>query len=104
MRLRSVFFLALSSAHPLFSSLNLIEIFALSHAVFLRRSRLPAGGFAALNPKFSVEVNPSESPEHHPTAHTCFNQLCLPGTYASKEELKKKLKVSIREGKGFGFI
>jgi hypothetical protein len=67
-------------------------------------SRLPAGGFAALNPHFSIEVNASESKDHHPSAHTCFNQLCLPGTYTSKEELRQKLTVSIKEGKGFGFI
>eukprot|EP00038_Savillea_parva_P000639 m.97467 g.97467 ORF g.97467 m.97467 type:complete len:935 (-) comp10217_c0_seq1:217-3021(-) len=66
--------------------------------------RLPAGGFAALQPPFSVEVNMHESADHHPSAHTCFNQLCLPGTYGSREELRKKLGVSIREGKGFGFV
>ena len=71
---------------------------------FQGTGRLPAGGFAALQPKFSIQVNPSESAVHHPTAHTCFNQLCLPGTYKSKEDLEHKLKVSIREGKGFGFV
>ncbi|XP_029570074.1 uncharacterized protein LOC115162788 [Salmo trutta] len=32
-----------------------------------------------------------------PTAHTCFNQLCLP-TYDSYEELHKMLKLAISEG------
>ncbi|KAA0711485.1 Apoptosis-resistant E3 ubiquitin protein ligase 1 [Triplophysa tibetana] len=39
-----------------------------------------------------------------PTAHTCFNQLCLP-TYDSYEELHKLLKLAISEGsEGFGML
>uniref|UniRef100_A0A8C6YA66 HECT-type E3 ubiquitin transferase n=1 Tax=Naja naja TaxID=35670 RepID=A0A8C6YA66_NAJNA len=39
-----------------------------------------------------------------PTAHTCFNQLCLP-TYDSYEEVHKMLQLAISEGcEGFGML
>lgn len=63
-------------------------------------SQLPPGGFAELSPKFQI----SSSPTHNslPTAHTCFNQLCLPD-YSSCEELQRCLILAITEGsEGFG--
>ncbi|XP_078726681.1 apoptosis-resistant E3 ubiquitin protein ligase 1 [Lampetra fluviatilis] len=65
-------------------------------------SLLPTGGFAALSPPFQIV----SSPKHGtlPTAHTCFNQLCLP-TYDSCEELHKMLRYAITEGsEGFGLL
>ncbi|KAL1434988.1 hypothetical protein MTO96_001543 [Rhipicephalus appendiculatus] len=41
---------------------------------------------------------------HLPTAHTCFNQLCLPD-YDSYEQFERALRLSINEGtEGFGMI
>ncbi|XP_028676969.1 apoptosis-resistant E3 ubiquitin protein ligase 1 isoform X1 [Erpetoichthys calabaricus] len=65
-------------------------------------SQLPPGGFAALCPSFQIIAAPTHSTL--PTAHTCFNQLCLP-TYDSCEELHKMLKLAISEGcEGFGML
>ncbi|XP_064420953.1 apoptosis-resistant E3 ubiquitin protein ligase 1 [Latimeria chalumnae] len=65
-------------------------------------SQLPPGGFAALCPSFQIIAAPTHSTL--PTAHTCFNQLCLP-TYDSYEELHKMLKLAISEGsEGFGML
>ena len=66
--------------------------------------RLPAEGFVGLAPPFRVDVVPTEDPENLPSAHTCFNQLCLP-PYASKKALSDKLHLAIQAGgTGFGFI
>ncbi|KAL1519620.1 hypothetical protein AB1Y20_023132 [Prymnesium parvum] len=66
--------------------------------------RLPAAGFAGLRPQFNVEINHSEATEHLPSAHTCFNQLCIPA-YTSMEQLKEKLASAIRLGaNSFGFM
>ncbi|KAM6254069.1 apoptosis-resistant E3 ubiquitin protein ligase 1 isoform 3-T3 [Spheniscus humboldti] len=65
-------------------------------------SQLPPGGFAALCPSFQIIAAPTHSTL--PTAHTCFNQLCLP-TYDSYEEMHKMLKLAISEGcEGFGML
>eukprot|EP00062_Callorhinchus_milii_P022263 gi/632979857/ref/XP_007906708.1/ PREDICTED: apoptosis-resistant E3 ubiquitin protein ligase 1 isoform X2 [Callorhinchus milii] len=65
-------------------------------------SQLPSGGFAALSPSFQIIAAPTHG--SLPTAHTCFNQLCLP-TYDSYEELHKLLKLAINEGsEGFGML
>lgn len=65
-------------------------------------SQLPPGGFAVLCPSFQIIAAPTHSTL--PTAHTCFNQLCLP-TYDSYEELHKMLKLAISEGsEGFGML
>lgn len=66
-------------------------------------SRLPPSGFQDLHPKFRVEVQSSGNPEHLPHAHTCFNQIIL-SPYASKDVLKEKLLLALRQGEGFGFI
>ncbi|KAB5562092.1 hypothetical protein PHYPO_G00014030 [Pangasianodon hypophthalmus] len=65
-------------------------------------SQLPPGGFNTLCPSFQIIASPTHSTL--PTAHTCFNQLCLP-TYDSYEELHKLLKLAISEGsEGFGML
>ncbi|XP_057228810.1 apoptosis-resistant E3 ubiquitin protein ligase 1 isoform X2 [Malurus melanocephalus] len=65
-------------------------------------SQLPPGGFAALCPSFQIIAAPTHSTL--PTAHTCFNQLCLP-TYDSYEEVHKMLQLAISEGcEGFGML
>ncbi|KAM9786406.1 apoptosis-resistant E3 ubiquitin protein ligase 1 isoform X1 [Syngnathus typhle] len=65
-------------------------------------SQLPPGGFNTLCPSFQIIAAPTQSTL--PTAHTCFNQLCLP-TYDSYEELHKLLKLAISEGsEGFGML
>ncbi|MEE6528711.1 hypothetical protein FKM82_017180 [Ascaphus truei] len=65
-------------------------------------SLLPPGGFSALCPSFQIIASPAHSAL--PTAHTCFNQLCLP-TYDSYEEMHKMLKLAISEGcEGFGML
>ncbi|XP_035684601.1 apoptosis-resistant E3 ubiquitin protein ligase 1-like isoform X1 [Branchiostoma floridae] len=63
-------------------------------------SQLPPGGFAELNPRFQICSVPVRG--ILPTAHTCFNQLCLPD-YDSCEQLHKMLTLAITEGsQGFG--
>lgn len=65
--------------------------------------RLAAGGFASLDPNFKVEVNKHEDPVHLPTAHTCFNTLCIP-RYTSKAQFEEKLKIAIHSDAGFGVV
>ncbi|MBN3299260.1 AREL1 ligase, partial [Amia calva] len=65
-------------------------------------SQLPPGGFNTLCPSFQIIAAPTHSTL--PTAHTCFNQLCLP-YYDSYDELHKMLKLAISEGsEGFGML
>ena len=65
-------------------------------------SQLPPGGFAELNPKFHIMSAPTFGVL--PTAHTCFNQLCLP-EYDSYEQFERALRLAINEGsEGFGMI
>ena len=64
-------------------------------------SRLPACGFALLDPPFTVEVTPRSG--KLPTSHTCFNTITLPA-YA-QEVLEKKLAFAIHEcATGFALI
>ncbi|CAH3147868.1 unnamed protein product [Porites lobata] len=64
-------------------------------------SQLPPGGFAELSPPIQISSVPTA--DALPTAHTCFNQLCLP-SYSSFKEMQKKLLLAINEGsEGFGF-
>lgn len=64
--------------------------------------QLPPGGFQELNPRF--QITPAPSFGALPTAHTCFNQLCLPD-YESYEQLVHALLWAINEGgEGFGMI
>lgn len=65
-------------------------------------SQLPPGGFGELCPHFQISALPEY--ERLPTAHTCFNQLCLPD-YESMESMHKAILMAINEGnQGFGFI
>lgn len=65
-------------------------------------SQLPPGGFASLCPSFQIIGSPTHGTL--PTAHTCFNQLCLP-TYDSYDEMHRMLKLAISEGcEGFGMV
>lgn len=85
-------------------------------------SQLPSGGFSVsfslvkcvrilikfhfffsqeLNPKFQITAAPTMA-NRLPTAHTCFNQLCLPD-YESYEQFERALIIAISEGsEGFG--
>ncbi|GAA0152832.1 ubiquitin-protein ligase [Lithospermum erythrorhizon] len=70
-------------------------------------SKVPLEGFSALqgisgSQKFQIH-KAYGSPEHLPSAHTCFNQLDLP-EYPSKEHLEERLLLAIHEAnEGFGF-
>ncbi|XP_067009797.2 apoptosis-resistant E3 ubiquitin protein ligase 1 [Anabrus simplex] len=65
-------------------------------------SQLPPGGFVELSPRFQLTAAPTFG--NLPTAHTCFNQLCLPD-YESYEQFEKALLLAISEGtEGFGMI
>ncbi|XP_055709347.1 apoptosis-resistant E3 ubiquitin protein ligase 1 isoform X1 [Phlebotomus papatasi] len=65
-------------------------------------SQLPPGGFQELNPRFQITAAPTFG--NLPTAHTCFNQLCLPD-YESYEHFEKSLLLAISEGtEGFGMV
>lgn len=65
-------------------------------------SHLPPGGFAELNPRF--QITSSLTYGNLPTAHTCFNQICLPD-YNSFEDLDRALRIAITEGsEGFGLV
>lgn len=65
-------------------------------------SQLPPGGFEDLNPRFQITAAPTFA--NLPTAHTCFNQLCLPD-YESFEHFEKALLIAISEGtEGFGMV
>ncbi|KAJ8747983.1 hypothetical protein K2173_013121 [Erythroxylum novogranatense] len=70
-------------------------------------SKVPLEGFSALqgisgSQKFQIH-KAYGSPDHLPSAHTCFNQLDLP-EYPSKQCLEERLLLAIHEGnEGFGF-
>ncbi|KAJ8964885.1 hypothetical protein NQ314_004549, partial [Rhamnusium bicolor] len=65
-------------------------------------SQLPPGGFKELTPRFQITAAPTFG--NLPTAHTCFNQLCLPD-YDCYEHFEKSLLLAISEGtEGFGMV
>lgn len=65
-------------------------------------SQLPSEGFSELKPTFQIMSVPVHA--NLPTAHTCFNQLCLP-TYDNPEQFHRLLSLAISEGSsGFGFM
>ncbi|KAK7385406.1 hypothetical protein VNO78_31123 [Psophocarpus tetragonolobus] len=70
-------------------------------------SKVPLEGFSALQgisgpQKFQIH-KAYGSPDHLPSAHTCFNQLDLP-EYPSKQHLEERLLLAIHEAsEGFGF-
>ncbi|TFY76514.1 hypothetical protein EWM64_g7498, partial [Hericium alpestre] len=65
--------------------------------------KLPIGGFRGLNPPLTVVRKPHEPPltadDYLPSVMTCVNYLKLP-EYSSKEVLREKLGVAMREGVG----
>lgn len=64
-------------------------------------SRVPAGGFAALQPRFKLTIQ-GRGDAQLPHSHTCANQLVVP-QYSSKAVLKSKLETICRHGFGFGY-
>ena len=65
-------------------------------------SLLPPRGFCDLSPMF--QITPAPTFGNLPTAHTCFNQICLPD-YDSYESFEKAIRIAINEGsEGFGLI
>ncbi|UXI16511.1 transcription factor [Sarcoptes scabiei] len=65
-------------------------------------SHLPPGGFVELTPRF--QITSSLNFGSLPTAHTCFNQICLPD-YDSFEDFDRALRIAITEGsEGFGLV
>jgi ubiquitin-protein ligase E3 A/E3 ubiquitin-protein ligase HERC4 len=38
-----------------------------------------------------------------PTSHTCFNHMLIPD-YASKDKLRRMLRLALQNSKGFGLI
>lgn len=63
--------------------------------------RLPPGGFASLEPPFTLSVTEAGSPEHLPQANTCINRMVLQH-YTSREQLSMKL-VQVLPMNYFGF-
>nr|CDS25404.1 E3 ubiquitin protein ligase HECTD1 [Hymenolepis microstoma] len=57
---------------------------------------LPMGGWKSLSPKITVKRKPNASKQHYPIAHSCFNQLILPG-YTSLQELREHLLFAINQ-------
>ena len=65
-------------------------------------SQLPQGGFASLQPKF--QIMGSGEPNSLPTAHTCFNMICLPD-HNQYSHFEQALLTAITEGnEGFGLV
>ncbi|XP_071962513.1 apoptosis-resistant E3 ubiquitin protein ligase 1-like [Antedon mediterranea] len=65
-------------------------------------AQLSSGGFSQLKPNFQIVAVPAHNTL--PTAHTCFNQLCLP-TYDTIEKLQRSLVIAINEGSaGFSLV
>jgi hypothetical protein len=64
-------------------------------------SQLPPGGFAELSPQFQISAAMGTR-RMLPTAHTCFNMICLP-EHDSFKEFEQALLTAINEGnEGFG--
>jgi E3 ubiquitin-protein ligase TRIP12 len=95
-----------SSSPPVINLLEIIQEFG-SHQrrAFLQfitgSPRLPPGGLAALNPKFTVvrKHNSNDADSDLPSVMTCANYLKLP-PYSSKEKMREKLIYAITEGQG----
>jgi hypothetical protein len=63
-------------------------------------SRLPLGGWTALQPPFTIVLRPADDPDQYlPSVMTCANYLKLPN-YSSAEVLKSRLLFAIQEGQG----
>lgn len=57
---------------------------------------LPHGGFASLDPKFTLVIGEDMSSLSLPISHTCFHMLVLP-PYSEETTLREKLLQAIRE-------
>ncbi|KAL6619092.1 hypothetical protein ACP70R_034231 [Stipagrostis hirtigluma subsp. patula] len=95
-----------SSSPPVINLLEIIQEFECDQRrAFLQfitgSPRLPPGGLAALNPKFTVvrKHNNNEADDDLPSVMTCANYLKLP-PYSSKERMREKLIYAITEGQG----
>ena len=65
-------------------------------------SKVPAAGFVALTPPFTISSTGSDD-ARLPSSHTCYNQLEIP-QYSSAEILRDKLLRALEFGAiGFGF-
>lgn len=65
-------------------------------------SQLPPGGFKELKPLFQIAS--AHKPNGLPTAHTCFNMICLP-EHAKFDDFEKALLTAITDGaEGFQLI
>ena len=68
-----------------------------------RSTRLPVGGFSALEPTFTVYLVKYYPSSSLPTASTCFNMLKLP-EYPTEAILRKNVYTAILYGSaGFSF-
>jgi HECT-domain (ubiquitin-transferase) len=66
-------------------------------------SRLGAGGFSSLQPKFAITLVPYDPSRALPTAATCFNLLRLP-LYPDRVTLRKAVTTAMLYGSaGFTF-
>ena len=63
-------------------------------------SRLPVGGFAALDPPMTLQLSEHVHTSALPTSHTCTNELVLP-LYENKQLLVDKLTLAILETHSF---
>ena len=64
-------------------------------------SQLPPGGFGELKPLFQICASMNEA--SLPTAHTCFNMICL-SEHSTFQSFEQALLTAINEGsEGFGF-
>ena len=90
---------------------NILKAFSKEEkALFLQfvtgTSKVPLDGFKGLHGSEGLRrfnIHKAFDAKLLPSAHTCFNQLDLP-EYASEEDMKEKLLISIKEGsEGFGF-
>lgn len=62
-------------------------------------SRAPLRGFGSLSPPFTIHRVPDTS--RLPTSSTCVNLFKLPD-YATREELRAKVRGAVGETRGFG--
>ena len=57
---------------------------------------LPCGGFSKLDPRFTLVVADSMSPDSLPLSHTCFHMLVIP-RYGSEDIMRAKVSQAIQE-------
>jgi E3 ubiquitin-protein ligase HUWE1 len=109
LRVNSQFIRPYSNAHPVVARLFevLREFDEEQRAKFLMfltgSSQVPFGGFRALVEMGKpITIAPGGEGRRLPQAHTCMNQLDLPG-YESKRAMREKLLLAIQNCNSFGF-